>query len=61
MNRHGSSERGGTAWEVEPERCRLDETDFLGAMEVDLWSRSAKIARKNERGSIRGSKKKKNV
>ena len=57
MNRWGSSGGGGVICEVELNRCRLARVDFLGAMEVDLWSRFAKIARKT-RGETEGVAKK---
>ena len=47
---------GGAAHKVEPDRCHLAGVDFLGAMEVDLWSRSAKKHKENKRGSRKGSK-----
>ena len=58
MNRYGSSEGGGAARELEPDRFRLAQVDFLGAMEVDLWSRSTKKKKEkeNEGGSRKGSK-----
>ena len=56
MNRCGSSRGGGASHEVELDRCRLAGVDFLGAMEVDLWGRSAKKHKENERGSRKGSK-----
>ena len=34
MKQRGSSEGGGAAWDVEPERCRLAGTFFLGAIVV---------------------------
>ena len=46
MNRCGSSEGGGTAREVEPDHCHFVGVNFLGAMEVDMWGRFSKIARK---------------
>ena len=45
---------GGAACKVEPDRCSLVGVDFLGAMEVDLWSISAKTARKM-RGDVEGA------
>ena len=48
MNRYGSSEGGGAARELEPDRFRLAQVDFLGAMEVDLWSRSTKKKKKKK-------------
>ena len=46
----------GVAREVEPDRCHLVGVDFLGAMKVDLWGRSAKKHKENEQGSRRGNK-----
>ena len=33
---------------MEPNHCRLDGVDFLGAMEVDLWGKYAKSNKENE-------------
>ena len=40
MNQRGSSGRGGSARNVEPERCRLDGTVFLGAIVVAVGLKS---------------------
>ena len=58
MNQRGSFGGGGVAYEVEPERCRLAGTDFLGAMVVVIWSKSTKISRKM-REEVEGVAKKK--
>ena len=42
---------------MEQDRCRLAGVDFLGAMEVGLWGRSAKNNEENEGGRGKGSKK----
>ena len=41
---------------MEPDRCRLDGVDFLGAMEVDLWGRFEKQQKENEGGIKTSSK-----
>ena len=54
MNRHGSSsEGGGSARDVELERCCLAGTDFLGAMVVNFDSQSAKIRNQTQTGDER--------
>ena len=42
---------------MESDCCSLARVDFLGAMGVDLWSRSSKIVRKT-RGEAEGEGKK---
>ena len=49
MNRRGSSEGGGAAREVEPERCLLARVDFLGAIRVDFDYRFANTEKKGTR------------
>ena len=56
MNQCGSSRGGGAAYEVESDHCRLAGVDFLGVMEANLWGRSTKQHKENERESKKGSK-----
>ena len=46
QNQCGSSGGGGATHEVELNHCHLAGVDFLGAMEVDLGRRYAKITKK---------------
>ena len=50
MNRRGSSGGGGAARDVEPERCRLDGTVFLGAIIVAVGKKYAKTAHQTRAG-----------
>ena len=54
--RCGSSGGGGTAREVEPDYCRLAVVDFLGAMEVDIWGKSAKNTKRTREEAERAAK-----
>ena len=48
MNQRGSSGEGGAARDVEPERCRLVGTDFLGAIIVAVGYKYAKKKKKKK-------------
>ena len=49
MNRCGSFEGGGAVREVEPDRCLLDEIEFLGSMVVDRGVEICKYTKKKTR------------
>ena len=54
--RCGSSGGGGAAREVEPDHCCLAVVDFLGAIEVDIWGKSAKNTKRTREEAERAAK-----
>ena len=59
MKQCGSSGGGGVARDVEPERCRLDGTVFLGAIVVTDGSKSEKKKCTQEETRDKGAQQKK--
>ena len=54
MNQRGSSGEGGVARDVEPERCRLAGTVFLGAIVVAVGYKSTKKTHTRQEQETKG-------